>query len=215
MAAVVVFGFALGALSETLSRRRAQLPTTGVAAAILRVAFIAVVAIGTIGISNHARGIPLAGLLVVALLVFWSFVARRTTFRRHVYAVGGIAEAARLAGINVVFIRRAVLMISGGMAALGGIMFAARLNSVDLAAGGGPILLNAMAAAVMRGTSLCGGLGRIVAALLGSLVIMTIANGLSLIGSSASTQYIITGVILLAAVTLDTVSRQRLQAAGR
>ena len=106
-------------------------------------------------------------------------------------------------------------MISSSMAVLGGITFAARLNSVDLTAGGGPILLNAIAAAVIGGTSLFGGRGRVVSALLGALVIMTIANGLSLLGSSASTQYIITGVILLAAVTLDTVSRRRLEAAGR
>jgi D-xylose transport system permease protein len=129
--------------------------------------------------------------------------------------VGGNAEAARRAGINVVFIRLAVFMISSGMAVLGGIMFAARLNSVDLSAGGGPILLNAIAAAVIGGTSLFGGRGRVVSALLGALVIMTIANGLSLMGSSASTQYIITGVILLAAVTLDTVTRRRLEASGR
>jgi D-xylose transport system permease protein len=147
--------------------------------------------------------------------VFWTFVARRTTFGRHVYAVGGNAEAARRAGINVVFIRLAVFMISSGMAVLGGIMFAARLNSVDLSAGGGPILLNAIAAAVIGGTSLFGGRGRVVSALLGALVIMTIANGLSLMGSTASTQYIITGVILLAAVTLDTVTRRRLESSGR
>jgi D-xylose transport system permease protein len=149
------------------------------------------------------------------MLVFWTFVANRTTFGRHVYAVGGNAEAARRAGINVVFIRLAVFMISSGMAVLGGIMFAARLNSVDLSAGGGPILLNAIAAAVIGGTSLFGGRGRVVSALLGALVIMTIANGLSLLGSTASTQFIITGVILLAAVTLDTVTRRRLEASGR
>jgi D-xylose transport system permease protein len=132
-----------------------------------------------------------------------------------VYAVGGSAEAARRAGINVAFIRIAVFMISSSMAMLGGIAFAARLNSVDLTAGGGPILLNAIAAAVIGGTSLFGGRGRVVSALLGALVITTIANGLSLLGSSASTQYIITGAILLGAVTLDTVSRRRLEAAGR
>jgi D-xylose transport system permease protein len=215
VAVIIVLGYALSSLEGMLSRRRAGLPAAAVATMLIRVAFIAVVTFGAVGIANHARGVPFAGLLVVALLVFWTFVARRTTFGRHVYAVGGNAEAARRAGINVVFIRLAVFMISSGMAVLGGIMFAARLNSVDLSAGGGPILLNAIAAAVIGGTSLFGGRGRVVSALLGALVIMTIANGLSLMGSSASTQYIITGVILLAAVTLDTVTRRRLEASGR
>jgi D-xylose transport system permease protein len=215
VAVIIVLGYALSSLEGILSRRRAGLPAAGVATALIRIAFIAVVTFGVVGIANHARGVPFAGLLVVALLVFWTFVARRTTFGRHVYAVGGNAEAARRAGINVVFIRLAVFMISSGMAVLGGIMFAARLNSVDLSAGGGPILLNAIAAAVIGGTSLFGGRGRVVSALLGALVIMTIANGLSLMGSTASTQYIITGVILLAAVTLDTVTRRRLESSGR
>ena len=215
VAVLIVLGYALSALEGMLSRRRAGLPVAGVTTALIRVAFIAVVTFGAVGIANHARGVPFAGLLVVALLVFWTFVARRTTFGRHVYAVGGNAEAARRAGINVVFIRLAVFMISSGMAVMGGIMFAARLNSVDLSAGGGPILLNAIAAAVIGGTSLFGGRGRVVSALLGALVIMTIANGLSLMGSTASTQFIITGVILLAAVTLDTVTRRRLEASGR
>jgi D-xylose transport system permease protein len=153
--------------------------------------------------------------LIVAFLVFWTFVARRTTFGRHVYAVGGNAEASRRAGINVAFIRICVFMISGLMAAVGGVIFAARLSSVDLNAGGGTILLEAIAAAVIGGTSLFGGRGRVVAALLGALVIATIGNGLSLIGSSAATQYITTGIILLAAVVLDTVSRRRLEASGR
>jgi D-xylose transport system permease protein len=101
------------------------------------------------------------------------------------------------------------------MAGLGGIVLAARLSGVDLTAGGGALLLNAIAAAVIGGTSLFGGRGRVVSALLGSLVIISIANGLGLLGSSAATQYIITGVILLAAVTLDTVSRRRLERSGR
>ena len=113
------------------------------------------------------------------------------------------------------FIRVSVFAISSGMAAIGGIIFASRLNSVDLNAGGGTILLDAIAAAVIGGTSLFGGRGRVISALLGALVISTIGNGLSLIGSAAATQYIATGVILLGAVVLDTVSRRRLAASGR
>ena len=215
VAAIIVLGFGLHSLGGVLSRRRAHLPVGNVALTLIRIAVVGAITVGAVAVANRARGVPLAGLLVVSLLVFWTFVASRTTFGRHVYAIGGNPEAARRAGINVAFVRIAVFMISSAMATLGGIAFAARLNSVDLTAGSGAILLNAIAAAVIGGTSLFGGRGRVVSALLGALVIMTIANGLSLLGSSAATQYIITGVILLAAVTLDTLSRRRLQAVGR
>jgi D-xylose transport system permease protein len=215
VAAVIAVTFAFSTFVGVLSRRRAGLPVGNLSLPLLRVCFVGGIAFVVVAICNHSRGVPFAGLLVVAMLGFWTFVATRTTFGRHVYAVGGNAEAARRAGINVPFIRICVFMISSGMAGLGGIVFAARLSSVDLNAGGGTILLDAIAAAVIGGTSLFGGRGRVVSALLGALVIATIANGLSLIGSSAATQYITTGVILLAAVTLDTVSRRRLEKSGR
>jgi D-xylose transport system permease protein len=214
-AAVIAVGLAASTLFGVAARRRAGLPVGNVWVLLIRTAFIALVAVVAVAIANRDRGVPLAGLLIVAFLILWTFVARRTTFGRHVYAVGGNAEASRRAGINVAFIRICVFMISGLMAAVGGVIFAARLSSVDLNAGGGTILLEAIAAAVIGGTSLFGGRGRVVAALLGALVIATIGNGLSLIGSSAATQYITTGIILLAAVVLDTVSRRRLEASGR
>ena len=161
--------------------------------------------------ANRSRGFPVAVVLVIVLLVFWTWVAERTTFGRHVYAVGGNAEAARRAGINVRRIRIIVFVISGAMAALGGVIFASRLNSVDLNAGGGTILLDAIAAAVIGGTSLFGGRGRVISALMGSLVIATVANGIDLLGYSSAIKYMVTGAILLAAVTLDTVSRRRLE----
>jgi D-xylose transport system permease protein len=215
VAGVIAGAFALTAAGSIVSRRRAGLPIGNPAVSALRVGFVAVVAFVVVAICNHERGVPFAGLLVVGAIAFWTFVARRTTFGRHVYAVGGNAEAARRSGINVRFIKIAVFMISGGMAGLGGIVLAARLSGVDLQAGGGPLLLNAIAAAVIGGTSLFGGRGRVVGALLGALVIMTISNGLGLLGSTSATEYIITGAILLAAVTLDTVSRRRLERSGR
>ena len=166
-------------------------------------------------LNDKARGFPFVGLLVIVLLVFLTWVAKRTTFGRHVYAVGGNAEAARRAGINVKVIRWWVFGISGAMAGLGGVIFASRLSSVDLNAGSGTILLDAIAAAVIGGTSLFGGRGEVKSALLGALIIASIANGMSLLGYSSATQYIVTGVILLAAVTLDTISRRRLAASGR
>jgi len=214
-ALVVVGGFAAVTFSGLLGRRRAGLPVGSLTLPVIRIALVAVAAFIAVGIANRSRGVPFAGLLVVALIVFWTFVAKRTTFGRHVYAVGGNAEAARRAGINVRFIRIAVFTISGVMAGLAGVVFAARLSSVDLNAGGGTIMLDAIAAAVIGGTSLFGGRGRVMSALLGSLVIATIANGLSLIGAAAATQYILTGIILLTAVTLDTISRNRLAKSGR
>jgi D-xylose transport system permease protein len=215
IAAVIALGYGAMVLGGVFSRRRAGLPIGNIPLMAIRVGFVALATFVVVAICNNSRGVPFAGVLVVALLVFWTWVAQRTTFGRHVYAVGGNAEAARRAGINVPFIRICVFMISSAMAVLGGIVFAARLSSVDLTVGGGAVLLNAIAAAVIGGTSLFGGRGRVLSALLGALVIATIANGLSLIGSSAATQYIITGVILLAAVTLDTVLRRRQAAVGR
>jgi D-xylose transport system permease protein len=214
---LVILGVAMSVAANFYSRHRAGLKMRSVPLAVLRVAMITVIVFGVIAISNHgrARGVPFAGVLVVALLAVWTFIAQRTTFGRHVYAVGGSAEAAHRSGINVKFIRVSVFAISSGLAAVGGIIFASRLNSVDLNAGGGTILLDAIAAAVIGGTSLFGGRGRVISALLGALVISTIGNGLSLIGSAAATQYIATGVILLGAVVLDTVSRRRLAASGR
>ena len=215
VAAVISVGFGLTIVGGMVSRRRAGLPVGNPVLAAIRVGFVALISFLVVGIENRDRGVAFAGLLVVAMIVFWTFVARRTTFGRHVYAVGGNAEAARRSGINVAFIRISVFMISGAMAALGGVVLAARLSGVDLQAGGGSTLLDAIAAAVIGGTSLFGGRGRVVAALLGMVLIRTIANGLGLIGSSSATEYIITGLILLAAVTLDTILRRRLERSGR
>ncbi|MGZ4334876.1 MAG: sugar ABC transporter permease [Gaiellaceae bacterium] len=215
VAAVISVGFGLSIVGGMVSRRRAGLPVGNPLLAAIRVGFVALIAFVVVGIENRDRGVAFAGLLVVAMIVFWTFVARRTTFGRHVYAVGGNAEAARRSGINVPFIRICVFMISGAMAALGGVVLAARLSGVDLQAGGGSTLLDAIAAAVIGGTSLFGGRGRVVAALLGMVLIRTIANGLGLLGSSSATEYIITGLILLAAVTLDTILRRRLERSGR
>jgi ABC-type branched-subunit amino acid transport system permease subunit len=122
--------------------------------------------------------VPLSLLLVVGGLLILTYLAKRTTFGRHVYAVGGNAEAARRAGINVARIRILVFAIAGGMSGLGGIVLAARLNSVDLNAGGGTLLIDAIAAAVIGGTSLFGGRGEIRDALIGATLISTVSNGM-------------------------------------
>jgi D-xylose transport system permease protein len=215
IAAVATALFALTTLSGVVSRRRHAIVTDNLVLVVAKLAGFAAIAFGAVYWANQERGFPFAFLLVIILLIFWTWVAERTTFGRHVYAVGGSAEAARRAGISVRNIRLAVFMISGMMAGLGGVIFAARLNSVDLNAGGGTILLDAIAAAVIGGTSLFGGRGRVISALMGALIISTVANGLSLLGYSAAIQFMVTGAILLAAVTLDTVSRRRLERSGR
>ena len=215
IAAVVCAVYAASVVSGVLSHRRHGVAVRDplfIAAKLIAVVAIAVV---VVVISNKDRGVPFVLLLMVAMLLLWTFVANRTTFGRHVYAVGGNAEAARRAGINVARVRIIVFMISGAMAGLGGVVLAARLNSVDLNAGGGTLLIDAIAAAVIGGTSLFGGRGEVRDALFGALVIATIANGLNTLNLTQGVIFMTTGGILLFAVTLDTILRRRQQKVGR
>jgi D-xylose transport system permease protein len=211
--AVVLYG--AQQVYSLLSRRRAGVPTEPWGVVAIRVGVLAIIAGVVVGIVNQNRGVPYVGLLLLGLLIFWTFMAKRTRFGRHVYAVGGSAEAARRAGINVDRIRILCFAISGGMAALGGLILASRLSSVDTNAGGGDVLLNSIAAAVIGGTSLFGGRGEIKGAMLGAVVIASIANGLGLLNVSSGTKFVVTGAVLLAAVTLDSVSRRAQEHAGR
>ncbi|MEU8796972.1 ABC transporter permease [Spirillospora sp. NPDC048819] len=156
-------------------------------------------------------GVPLVGTLLIAC----TFILGRTSFGRHIYAVGGNAEAARRAGINVVRIRISVFMIGSGLAAISGIVAASRLNSVATDAGAGNTLLYAVGAAVIGGTSLFGGRGKARDAVFGGLVIATIENGLGLLGTKAYLQFLITGVVLLLAASMDALARRRRSSAGR
>jgi D-xylose transport system permease protein len=215
LAGVAALGYAATVVFGVVSRRRAGLRAQHPVLLLLRIVAVTALSFFVAGVCNRAGGVPFPGVLVAALLIFWTYIATRTTFGRHVYAVGGNAEAARRAGISVKRIRIIVFMISSAMAALGGVVFAARLTSVDLNAGGGTILLDAIAAAVIGGTSLFGGRGRVRDAVVGALLIAAIANGIDLVGYSSATRFIVTGLILLAAVTLDTVLRRRQAAVGR
>jgi len=222
VAIVFTVGLAAAAFGSYFNRRRAGLPTGNLLLAGLRVAFFGGLAFAAVAVCNHVSrqqgrpGVPLVGLIVLFLVVLGGYLAGRTTFGRHVYAVGGSAEAARRAGINVKLIRILVFMISGAMAAMGGVILTSRLNSVSLeSAGGGTILLDSISAAVIGGVSLFGGRGRVSGALFGGLIIGMIANGIDLVGYTDATKLITTGMILLAAVTLDTVLRRRQAAAGR
>ena len=206
---------AVGSLGSYFSRRRAGLPTGNVLLTVGRVVFYGALAFAVVAVCNHSRGVPLVGLVVVFVVAIFSYLAGRTTFGRHVYAVGGNAEAARRAGINVKLIRILCFTISGACAGLGGVILASRLNSVDLTFGGGTLLLDAISAAVIGGVSLFGGRGRVSGALFGGLIIGMISNGTDLVGSADWIKYVTTGTILLAAVTLDTVARRRQATTGR
>ena len=190
---------------------------------VLRITALAVVLIvATYLLSqNRARGnivlegIPWVAPLVGVLLVLWTFVQNRTAFGRHVYAVGGNSEAARRAGIRVGRITIACFVISSVMAVVSGIVAASRLSSVAPDSGAGNVLLYAVAAAVIGGTSLFGGKGKARDAIIGGLVIAVIDNGLGLLGLQAYIKFIITGVVLLIAASVDAVSRRRRASAGR
>jgi len=217
VATIITVSYAIVALAGFAGRRRAGVATGAPVLALVKVAAVAVASFLAVYICNKVphQGLPLAGLLMIIFLVGLTYLAKRTPFGRHVYAVGGNAEAARRAGINVNRIRILVFMISGLMAGVGGVILAARVNSVDLNVGGGTILLDAISAAVIGGTSLFGGRGEVRSALIGALVITTIANGMNTAGYSNGTIYVVTGIILLLAVTLDTVARRLQVKSGR
>lgn len=214
LGALVVLGFAGSQLQTARSRRTGGLEVKPMSLILLQIAGLAVVTFAAVYYANLDRGVPVATVILGVFLVFWSFVASRTRFGRHVYAVGGNPEAARRAGIRVDRIRIWVFMINGFMAGVGGIMLASRLRSVATSSGGGDLLLNVIAAAVIGGTSLFGGVGRIVSALLGALVIASINSGMNLLGLPQGTRSVITGAVLLVAVLIDAVTKRMRQAHG-
>ncbi len=214
LAAAVVVAFALSQFRNAMVRRAGGLAAKPTVLIALQVLGLAVVLGAAVWYANKDRGLPYVTVILGVFLVFWSFIAGKTRFGRHVYAVGGSAEAARRAGINVDRVRIAVFMISGFMAGVGGIMLASRLRSVATGTGGGNLLLLVIAAAVIGGTSLFGGVGRVVSALLGALVIASIQNGMDLLGLASGTKFVITGLVLLGAVLIDAVSKRRRAARG-
>ena len=217
IAAIFTALYPLSILYKKIVARGTQIAQQSWTSAILKTIGIGIAAFGTVAICNHGKiistplGLPLAGVIMVFFFVLLTFLAKWTTFGRHVYAVGGSAEAARRAGINVSRVRILVFALSGAMAAIGGIIFAAQVNSVALTFPPGNLLLNAIAAAVIGGVSLFGGRGEVRGALLGAILIGTLQNGLNTLSISNGWIYIVTGLVLLGAVTLDTVA-VRLQA---
>jgi len=217
IAVIITAVYPLSVLYKRVAARGTQIARVNWGGFAVKLAGVAVASFGTVAIANHGKviattlGLPLSGVIVILVAILLTFLAKWTTFGRHVYAVGGNAEAARRAGINVPRIRVLVFMLSGATAGLGGIIFASQVNSVALTFPPGNLLLNAIASAVIGGVSLFGGRGEVRGALLGAVLIGTLQNGLNTLNVSNGWIYIITGLVLLGAVTLDTIA-VRLQA---
>src|SRR5688572_2892891 len=224
LAVLVVLAYAAIELNRWRTQRAKGLAHAPLAVTLLRIGVIGLVVLLVTAVLSVDRavsaaielaGIPYAVPIVILLLLVLTFLLGRTSFGRHVYAVGGNAEAARRAGINVTKIRVTVFVIGSTLAAVSGIVAAARLGSVAPGSGGGNTLLYAVGAAVIGGTSLFGGRGRVRDAVLGGLVIAIIANGLGLLGVQAYLNFIITGGVLLLAASVDALARRRSAATGR
>jgi len=215
LAVVALAIYVVGMLRTRQRRARAGLEIQPITGLFFRAGVAAVLVLATVYILNSDRGTPSAILILLAFVVGFDYITRRTKFGRHIYAVGGNAEAARRAGISVTMIRMAVFTLAGTMAATGGIIAASRLLAVNQSSGSGDVLLNAIAAAVIGGTSLFGGRGTVWAALTGALVIGSIQNGMDLLALSASIRFMVIGAVLLIAVTVDAVARRGRESAGR
>ena len=221
-AAVAIFLLASAGLQIRKSRQ--SLHSQSVLAVILRGVVIAIVVLGPVAIMSVNRnprgnvpvmGVPTAVVILLAIIIAFNFLTKRTRYGRYVFAVGGGAEAARRAGINVNRIRIWVFALCSTLAAAGGVLAGSRLFAVNQSSGGGDVLLNSIAAAVIGGTSLFGGRGSTWSALLGALIIGAIANGMDLLAFASSVRFMITGAVLLVAVTIDAYSRARREQAGQ
>jgi D-xylose transport system permease protein len=206
---------ALGPLITQRRRRTAGLSVPALTFAVVRAVAVSAFAIAAAIVLGADRGISSGLLFLVGAVIVMDFVLRKVRFGRMIYAIGGNAEAARRAGIPVQRVRAVVFMLASMFAAWGGILGASRLLAVNQSAGQGDVLLNAIAAAVIGGTSLFGGRGSVWAALLGIMVIQSISNGMDLLSLSSSIKFMITGGVLLSTVTIDAVLRRSRTAAAR
>ncbi|MFF4834958.1 sugar ABC transporter permease [Streptomyces sp. NPDC001315] len=196
-------------------RRAVGMPHRSLHAIAVRTGCIAVIAFGVAYVLNRFQGLPLALLIFLVVVAGLDVVLRRTHYGRQVYALGGSVEAARRASLSVTWVQTAVLAVSGTMAAVGGLFLASRITSVSQSSGSGVLLVNAIAAAVIGGTSLFGGRGTTWSAVLGMLVIQSVASGMAITDTPPAVQFVITGGVLFAAVVIDALSRHSQEAHGR
>ena len=214
MAALAVGAYAASGWLERVRRARAGLAPPPLAGFLIRLAAVVAGTIATILVLTSDRGVPLAGLILLGLCAIFVFITTRTLWGRHVFAVGGGDEASRRSGIPVNRIRISVFVLASTLAAAGGILASARLLAVNQGSGGSDLLLLAIAGPVIAGTSLFGGRGSVWHALLGALVIGSIANGMDLLALDSAVKYMITGAVLLVAVVIDAVIRTQRERAG-
>lgn len=220
---VAAGGYAAVLLTRQLSRRKLGLVAQPTGLVLIKIGVVLVLgALATVLLTQERSpgrieisGVPYVVPIVLALLVAGTYLLDRTRFGRHVYAVGGNREAARRAGIDVVRIRASVFVISSALAAIGAIVYSSKVGSVAPNSGGGNTLLFAVGAAVIGGTSLFGGRGRVSNAVIGGAVLATVNNGLGLLGMPASVVFMVNGVVLLLAAGVDVLSRRRSAVAGR
>ncbi|GIH08617.1 ABC transporter permease [Rhizocola hellebori] len=216
---IAVVGYAAVQVRSTISRRKQGVTADSWNTVLLRVGAVAVLLGIMVAVLNQERsrnalivslkGVPIVVPVIAFFLVLGTFLLGRTAYGRHLYAVGGNSEASRRAGINVDWIRMSAFVICSTMAAVGGIVAASRNASVDPNTGGSNVLLYAVGAAVIGGTSLFGGKGRVLDAVLGGLVVAVIDNGMGLMGYTAGVKYVVTGTVLLLAASVDALSRKR------
>ncbi len=207
---LVLVGIALFALVRVTSvraRLRAGLPASTVGGVVIPVAIVALLLVAMLMFLENLRGLPMPVILFISLLGVMSYISSETRFGLYLYAIGNNAEAARRAGIKVERIKIMAFAIAGGMAAFGGILSASRILGVSVSSGGGvgggALLLESIAAAVIGGVSLFGGRGHVVGALFGALIIATVSNGLNLMGVANEARLIVTGLLLVIAVSID------------
>ena len=200
--------YALSLVISRTARQRAGLPVMTVGQLAFRIGLVAVIVIGLVTFFDNYLGVPLVALILVGLIIIFWLITTRTRFGRHIYAVGGNAEAARRAGIRVVGLRIMIFALASMLAAVGGILLASRQVSAASAIDQ-TLLLSAIAAAVIGGVSLFGGRGSVWAVVLGSLIVGSLENGLDLIGQSTAVKNMVEGVVLLVAVLIDALSRRR------
>jgi D-xylose transport system permease protein len=218
--AMLVSGYAVVLYLDRRRQILSELPVPGTSSLILRVVLVAAVFLAGLAVFYADRGLPLAAVIFIGLVIVVDGVTRRTVYGRHIYAVGGNAEAARRAGVKVDRIRISVFALTSTIAAIAGVLAASRLSAVNLGSGSSDLLLSAIAAAIIGGASLFGGRGSAWSAALGALVIGSISNGMDLLAFDVSShglislKYLITAAVLLATVTIEVVSRRRRETAG-
>jgi D-xylose transport system permease protein len=215
LAAVAGIGFGLSGYLTARRRKQHGLSATSVVETLVKSILLFLVLVGAAWYLNTDRGVGASFLLFIVIVVIMNYALTRTKWGRSVYAVGGNVEAARRAGIRVNRIYVSVFALSSLFAVVGGLLAAARLTSASLSSGGGDVNLNAIAAAVIGGTSLFGGRGSAYSALLGILVIQSISSGLILLSLGSPERYMITGAVLLLAVIIDSLSRRSRASHGR